>query len=622
MCPTRQHLDLRPVPLHALDRAAERPRDPAYVFHDPRAGAGEAGGAWVSVSWGELGAQVRAAARGLIALGVREGERVCLLSDNRPEWLITAHAAMCAGAAPAGVYATSAPAEARFVVEHAEARVLVVDTEERWARLRPALEGLSSLEVVVGLWLEGAQGEGAQEAPRLMSWASLNALGEGAALDEELARRLSALKGDDPATYIYTSGTTGPPKAAALSHNNLSWTAQAAVRLVGFGRGDRTLSYLPLSHIAEQMFTIHGPATVGSTVYFARSMAHLLEDLKVARPSLFFGVPRVWEKMHEGLSARLGALAGLKGRLVPELRRVTAIANDHHNRGSRPPLSVRLRYALAKELFGKVKAALGLDRARVCVSGSAPIRAEVLEFFSSLDLRILEVYGQSEGSGPTTFNAPGAVRYGSVGRPVPGVEVRLAEDGEVLVRGPNVFLGYLKDPAATAASFDEEGFLRSGDLGAFDEEGFLRITGRKKELIITAGGKNIAPRNIEEALLTAAPLLADAVVVGDRRRYLTALVTLSPEPLAAFAAARGLQGDAAALSSSPEVYEEVMRAVARVNADLAPVEQLKRVCALPRPLSVEGGELTPTLKLRRAVIAARYAPEIEAMYAADAPPSP
>jgi long-chain acyl-CoA synthetase len=396
-----------------------------------------------------------------------------------------------------------------------------------------------------------------------------------------------------------------------LSHANLAWTSQLLIDSGG-GKveGDASLSYLPLSHIAEQMGTIHMPVTAGSTVWFAESIEKLADNLKECRPTVFFGVPRVWEKFHSVLSARLSEVTGGKRRILDWARRVCTAVNACVDRGDPIPRLLQIQYGLAQRIvISKLKVALGLDRARVLSSGAAPIAPDVLAFFASIDLPIREIYGQSEDCGPTSYNMPGRTRIGSVGPPLPGLEVKIADDGEILVRGPNVFMGYYKEPQATAETM-KDGWLCTGDLGALDKDGFLTITGRKKEIIITAGGKNIAPKNIEAALKET-PLISEAIVIGDRKKFLSALITIDED------AAKKLAPELAAdkLAAAPAIRNAIQKQVDTVNETLARVEQIKKFTVLPRAFSIASGELTPTMKLKRKVISQRYESEINAMYA-------
>jgi long-chain acyl-CoA synthetase len=416
------------------------------------------------------------------------------------------------------------------------------------------------------------------------------------------------------ATFIYTSGTTGPPKAVVLSHENLSHTSDAAGEMIEVRTDDRLVSYLPLSHIAEQVFTIHGHLTAGYRVWYARSMETLLEEFQTVRPTIVFGVPRVWEKMHARLSDALSKATGVKAFLAGWAQQVGRQAAQVRCRGQEPTGWLGLQDRLARQRVQQpILARLGLDATRIAISGAAPIAKEVLEFFTGIGLVIHEVYGQSEGTGPTTFNRPGKTRLGTVGTAIPGAEVRTGEDGEILLRGKNVFQGYFKDPEATAATV-EDGWLHSGDLGRLDEEGFLHITGRKKDILITAGGKNITPNNLEGALKQL-PLVSQAVVVGDRRPYLVALLTLDPEAARAFATAHGLAVDS--LHEHPDVRAELQRGIdASVNPELARVEQIKRFAVLPRELSIDAGELTPTLKVKRHVVERQWSTVVDGLYAA------
>ncbi|HEY1408141.1 MAG TPA: AMP-dependent synthetase/ligase, partial [Promineifilum sp.] len=411
---------------------------------------------------------------------------------------------------------------------------------------------------------------------------------------------------------IYTSGTTGPPKAVMLSHQNLASTAQTGAELFRLTPNDILLSYLPLSHIAEQMFTIHTAATVGFRVYYSESLAQLPDNLREVQPTIFFGVPGVWERFRDRVAERLNESEGAKRRIAGWAQGVGRRVADRRNSGQEISGRLAAEYRLADRLvFSKVKPMLGFSRTRVAVTGAAAISKDILDFFSGLDVTIFEVYGQSEGCGPTTFNRPGATKFGTTGQAWPGSEVKLGSDGEVLLRGTNVFMGYYKDPGATSETL-VNGWLYSGDLGRFDEDGFLTIIGRKKDIIITSGGKNIAPRNIEAALKSL-ELVADAVVIGEGRKYLSALLTLDPGSASRFAAANGIPE--AELHGHASLYEAIQRGIDElVNPQFARVEQVRKFTVLERPFSIEGGELTPTLKLKRQVIGERNNETIERMY--------
>jgi len=557
-----------------------------------------------TTTWARYGAAVRQAARGLVGLGVAPGDGVVILASNRPEWFVVNLAAMAAGALPAGIYATSTSEQCRYITDHAGATVAVVETREHLERFLEVRPALPRLRTIVALE-DDAAGEG------VLSWASL--LEKGAMIDEEaLVGRVAAIRPEHPCTLIYTSGTTGPPKAVALTHRNVTWIASSVPTLFGVGPDDRLISYLPLSHIAEQAVSLYLSMTSGACVHFVPRFERLAEELAAVRPDVFLGVPRVWEKIQAGIEARAAGGSPLQRRVAAWARRVGLAAGYARQQGRRVPWG----YPLAKRLvFSKVRRALGLDAARLCVVSAAPIARETLEFFLSLDIPILEIYGMSECTGPATASLPGAYRTGTAGRAWPGSEIRIAEDGEVLIRGPHVFHGYYRDDEATRQAVDANGWLHSGDLGALDEDGYLRITDRKKELIITAGGKNIAPQ-VVEGRLKQIPVVSQAVAYGDRRPYLVALLTLDPARVVAEAARAGSPARTPADAALCPVFRRAVEAAIQgVNQGLARHEQIKRFAILPRELRVDEDELTATLKLKRRVIHERYRDVIESLYA-------
>ena len=416
------------------------------------------------------------------------------------------------------------------------------------------------------------------------------------------------------ATIVYTSGTTGPPKGTMITHENVAETIRSLTSVVSVGPSDRFLSFLPLSHIAERCTSHLGQIISGGETWFARSLATLAEDLRACRPTVFFAVPRVWEKLQQAVQADLAhaprPVSALADRLLGLGGAVVA-----GGEGTRHPLRWRERLAyeaLDRTLGARIRSQMGLDRGRIYVSAAAPVDPDMLRWFHALGIPIAEVYGQTEGCGPTTMNRPGRIRIGTVGETLPGIDVRMAGDGEVLVRGPNVCAGYWHDPEATAALIGD-GWMHSGDLGTLDD-GYLRIVGRKKDLIVTSSGKNIAPQDMETRL-RAEPFISQAVVVGDGRKYLTALVALERDVVEA--AISGHDGHVATemLATHPLVDREIAGAVDRLNAERAPAERIKAWRILPRELTVAGGELTPTLKVKRAMVMATFNDLIEEMYA-------
>ena len=565
-------------------------------------------GGWEPTSWRDYAAEVRQAGAALTALGVEPGQAVGILGANRPEWVILDVGAMAAGAVPAGIYTTSSPAECAYILNHCEAPVLLVENEAQWAKIASVRGELPHLRHVVTMWGTTV------DDPMVLGWEEFLAKGEKGPAERALDQRLDDLRADTVSTYNYTSGTTGRPKAVMLTQDNLAWTARQACELADCTSDDRIVSYLPLSHVAEQMFTIHIAAVAGYPVYYAQSIDKLNANLIEAQPTIFFGVPRVWEKFHAGVVEKLAENTGVKAKLIEAATAVgRRVVPRRYGQAQALPLQDAVQYtAFEKLVYSKVQDGLGLRAARMCVSGAAPLSQEVLEFFAGFGLPIYEVYGQSEDCGPTTFNHPGRMKFGTVGPSFPGVEVKIANDGEIIVRGRNVFAGYAKDPEATAEAL-ADGWLHTGDLGEFDEDGFLSITGRKKDIIITAGGKNVAPKLLEGGIRNH-PLVSEAVVIGDRRKFLTALVSLDPEAVAKFRQVRGLT-DLGPPDQSPEIRGEIEQAVDQVNTEMARVEQIKKFTILPRELSIAQGELTPTLKVKRNVIAEHFSPEIEAMYA-------
>jgi long-subunit acyl-CoA synthetase (AMP-forming) len=569
-------------------------------------------GAWVTTTWTEYHAQVRTAARALIALGVAPGDHVTIIGANRPEWFVADIAAIVAGAVPAGIYTTSSAEQCRYVAEHCAARIAFVENDAQLAKFSAVRTDLPELRAIVVMddeWIAPPERNAADPPP--MSWRAFLAVGNDVP-ESELDARISAQRIDDVCTLIYTSGTTGTPKAVMLSHGNLSAVVEQAAALVDISPGDDVVSYLPLSHIAEQMFSLHNSAMRGTCTWFCADVESLGDVLKDARPHHFLAVPRVWEKIQAKMEVAGAKAPAVRRRIVRWARGVGLAGGYAIQHGRRPPWA----YAIADKLvFAKVRAALGLDRAKLMVTGAAPISLATLEFFLSLGLPICEVYGMSESTGLATGSVPGRLRTGKAGFVPPTMELKIAADGEICIRGPHVFKGYYKDPDATAEAIDAEGWLHSGDIGELDAEGFLAITDRKKELIITAGGENVAPQFVEGHLKSIG-VVSQAVVVGDRRRYLAALLTLDAEKLATVASAAGSSAKTPADAASCATFTaHLQREIDAVNARLARVQTVKRFAVLPSELSIDGGELTPTLKLRRKVIAEKHARVIEQLYA-------
>jgi long-chain acyl-CoA synthetase len=569
-------------------------------------------GEWETTTWDGYAELVRHVAAGLIRLGLSAGDRVGILSANRREWHLADLGILSAGGVTVPVYPTNSSSQVAYVLSHSGCRYLFVEDLDQLSKVLLRRDELPDLErVFVFDRGEGLDHDFVGDLTDLDDLAA----DELAIHPTVLEDRTQAIHPDDMATIVYTSGTTGRPKGVVLTHGNIAANIDNITRVVPIGPDDRFLSFLPLSHIAERTVSDFGEVLAGGETWFAESLASVQQDLQDCRPTIFFAVPRVWEKFREGVREEIEGLARPQRALAE--RYLHLAARKGRVTGSGPVLSLveRAQYKALDALVGRtIRAGLGLDRARFLVSGAAPVHPDLLRWFHGLGLPVAEVYGQTENCGVSTVNPPGAVRIGTVGPAVPGVQVRIADDGEVLVRGRNTTPGYYRDDVGTAELLDAEGWMHTGDLGVLDDDGYLSITGRKKDLIINASGKNISPQEIETRLRYE-PLISQAVVVGDGRPYLTALLTLDEEALHEWGAAHGRSGTLEALVSDPEVLEEVAESVERVNLEHARVEGIKRWHVLPHDLTVAGGDLTPTLKVKRQVVAERYADVIEELYA-------
>ena len=565
----------------------------------------KANGAWVPLNYGDYRTKVRQIARGFMKLGLEPGQGVSIIGYNSVEWFVADIAAIFAGGVPAGIYTTSSAEQCQYITDHCDAAIVVVENKEHLAKLLEVRAALPKVKAYVVV-----SGEGANPADGIYAFESLYALGESVP-EAELEARIAAQKADDTATLIYTSGTTGQPKAVMITHDNITWTARQTIDLIGVQPGDLGLSYLPLSHIAEQIVSIHGPMQAGATSCIAESLEKLGDNLREIRPHSFLGVPRVWEKIQAKMAAVGAQTTGLKKKIAVWAKKVGLQAGYAEQSGEPKPFMT----PIAKKLvFDKVREKLGLDRCRMQITSAAPISKDTLEFFLSLGLPLFEVYGMSECTGPATYSPPGNYRTAKAGICIPGAELKIAEDGEVCMRGKHVFKGYLKNAEATAETIDAEGWLHSGDIGTIDENGFLQITDRKKDLLITAGGENVAPQVIE-GMLKGIPVIAQAVVIGDRMKFLTALVTLDGERVAKDAEAAGSAARTTEDAAKCAVFNAwLLREVEKLNAKLARVQTIKKVTILPSELSIEGGELTPTMKVKRKVVNEKYKSQIAAMY--------
>jgi long-subunit acyl-CoA synthetase (AMP-forming) len=574
---------------------------------DPDAVALRTVGGGVEVSWGEYAERVERIAAGLAALGTAPGDTVALMMTNRPEFNLCDTAALHLGAIPFSIYNTLPVEDIVHLLSNAGSRVAIC--ERRFAERLLAAGARTGVEHVICV----------DDAPvGTLPLAELERRGSPR-FDFEAAWR--AVEPDDVLTLIYTSGTTGPPKGVELTHANMLAQLRATSQVLPVVPGDRCLSYLPSAHLADRWMTHYHGLAFGAQITSVADLSQLAAALVDTRPTIWVAVPRVWEKLGAALETGIAAeqdpaqAAAVRGAIEVGRRKVRAEQAANAGQGPGPDENLLAEYEAADKVLSKLRAKLGLDHVRWSVSGAAPIAVEVLEFFAAIGLEICEALGMSELSCLVTINRPGHIRFGTVGKPLRGVEVTVADDGELLVRGPTVMRGYRRQPDKTAAAIDPDGWLRTGDIAEIDPDGYVWIVDRKKELIINAAGKNMSPANIEAKLKSASPLIGQAVAIGDRRPYNVALIVLDPEACAAHAAAEGLPDPSpAALSRDPRIAAAVATAVERANGKLARVEQIKRHTILPHVWPAGGDHLTPTMKLKRKPIAERYSDEINALY--------
>ncbi len=557
---------------------------------------------WENVSFDQVLAQVQNLTLGLIDLGVKPGDRVSLLGSTRVEWTLFDFAVMSAGAIVAPIYQTNSPGECQYVIEHSGARFLVVEDEAQLEKIRQVRDQLPDLEQTIIMIGE------ADDAVSMKDLMERGAKGDPAAFEKSW----KSVTADDVCKIIYTSGTTGPPKGCVITHGNYRSMLDMASEVDILGAGETTFLFLPLAHVFALLIQ-YGTLDVGGRIAFwERDQLKIVPSLSEIKPENFPSVPRIFEKVHDTAIATSAGDGGIKAAIFNWAVKVGKKVNDLEDQGKQPGFLLAKQHGLADKLvFTKIRAIFG-GNLKLALTGAAPIDPEIIRFFHAAGVPVYEAWGMTETSTGGTANLPGASKVGTVGKALPGVEVKIAGDGELLVKGPNIFQGYYKNQEATDETI-VDGWLHTGDLASIDDEGYVSITGRKKEIIITAGGKNITPVNIE-ALVKRHPLVSQCVVVGDRKPYLVALITLDPEALTRFAAEQGTLDEASA-TDSPVVRAALEKHIEEVNTHFASVEQVKRFHILPHDLSQEGGELTPTLKLKRPVIASKYEEEIENLYA-------
>jgi long-chain acyl-CoA synthetase len=570
-------------------------------------------GEWKTLTWAGTRTRALETAAAFAALGLESGDVVALMMPNRSEHVLADLGAVHAGGVPTTVYATLAPDQVAFVAGHCSARYAVLDGKDQLDRWQPVLDRLPDLRKIIVV-----DADACPAGDRYLSWDALTDLGrrELAADPAAADRRWQAVKPEDTVTLLYTSGTTGDPKGVLITHSMVLHEAEMVRRTSTLPEHPSGISYLPFAHIADRVLSYYLPVRLASHVHFCPDPAQLTAVLGEVRPHSFFGVPRVWEKIMAGIQAVLSAeqdeakRQAVQGAL--EAGRAYVTAQEYGNTLT-PEVTAAFEAADAAVLT-PMRALLGLDRVRQASSAAAPLPVEVARFFAGLGLKIFDAYGMTETTGAVTANLADSFKLGTVGRPFPGVDLTLAEDGEILVRGATCTPGYLRRPDATAELIDAGGWVHTGDVGRLDADGFLTVVDRKKELIITAGGENIAPSLVENHLKEH-PLIGQALAFGDRRPYVVALITLDGEVAPVWAAAHGVDTtDLAALAEHPLVLEEVAKAVEDANTRLARVQQVKKWRLLPAEWTAESEELTPTLKLKRRVVHAKYSADLDDLY--------
>ncbi len=559
-----------------------------------------------SITWEGFGNAARFVGKSLMALGVSKGDAVSILSYSCYHWVLTDLGITGIGAVTVGIYQSNLAKDCRYIIDHSEAVLAFAENPQQLAKLisiRPEIPRIRKIVLFNGTPPAGSDD--------VIDFDTFLSLGYGVS-DEEFSRRTEAVRPGDAAGIVYTSGTTGVPKGAVLTHDNITFTAQSVRFSTAIRDGDESFLFLPLAHVFART-CVYATMLAGSTTTFARSMDTVVEDIRFARPHWFASVPRIYEKIHARVLGAAEAKGGMTRQLFDWACGVGGAVSDGLVNKEPIPLKLRIQYGIATGLvFSKIKSALG-GRVRWCISGAAPLNPEIGRFFHAAGILILEGLGMTENTSFTNLNPHESYRFGWVGPTGPGIEQKIADDGEVLFRGRNVMRGYYKMPEETAAAIDADGWLHSGDLGEIDAAGFLRITGRKKELIITAGGKNIAPSPIEGVLATS-QYIHQVCVVGDRRRYLSALVSLDPENVAEWAETNGIVVSGMdELIREPRVQALIEAEVAEKNKQFASYETIKKVTIVPE-CTIENGLLTPTLKLKKSQVMDRYKEAIEAMY--------
>jgi long-chain acyl-CoA synthetase len=570
-------------------------------------------GIWKDISWREYGEKVKHVALGLVQLGLERGDFVGILSENTPEWLFCDIGILTAGGVSVGIYASNSAHQVAYVSNNCGAKFIICGDEEQLDKLLEVRKSLPQLRKIIVVDMKGL---------RHFSDSMIIAFEELLGLGEDMAHRYPALfeslvhegRPEDLAILIYTSGTTGPPKGSMISHRNLFFTAKASLSVNSAHLDDETLNFLPLSHILERLFSMVVPMTSGTISNFAEGMDTIAQDIREVSPTIFIAVPRIWEKFYSSLVLRVKDSTPLEKLAYKWAMGIGKKFAVYRSRFKKPPFYLGIVYKLAYwAVLKNLRKFIGLDRNRYSISGAAPISHDLLDFYRSLDIDIREGYGLTESTGAAIGHYPGGYKFGTVGKPLPGVSVKIADDGEILIKSPGIFMGYLGDSTKTGETV-VDGWLHTGDIGQIDEDGHIIILDRKKDIIITAGGKNITPSEIENQLKFS-PYINDAVVVGDRRKYLTCLIMIDDENTIIYAQDNRIPFTTyASLTKAPEINKLIQKEVDTVNQKLSGVETIKKFRLINIQLTVDDDEVTPTGKLKRKIVSEKFKDLIEEMY--------
>lgn len=572
-------------------------------------------GIWRSITWRDYGEISRNIGQGLMAMGLERGETVAILSETNKEWMFADLAAIGAGAASSGIYTTDSAKQLEYIVNDSDTVFLFVENEEQLDKYLQVRDSVPSLRKVIIMDLEGLRDF---DDPMTMTWEELIALGAqfGEENPEAWDARIDESALDDTAILVYTSGTTGPPKGAMISNKNIIFQMSHARTLLEFHEGDNQLAFLPLCHIAERGFSMFLSMAYKTVINFAESPETVAENVREVAPQIFFAVPRVWEKFYSGFMIQMQDATKLGKAMYAWAIKIGERVAEHKIEGTMPPAKDRLLYAIADFLvLHNVKTMIGLGQTRWTATGAAPISPDLIRWYMALGINMLEVYGQTENTGVATANTPDDLKVGTVGKAMPQTEIKIAENGEILIKGNHVFKGYLNNPDKTAETV-VDGWLHTGDVGSVDNQGYFRITDRLKDIIITAGGKNVTPSEIENQLKFS-PYIADAVIIGDQRKFLSCLVMIDEDNVMKYAQDRNVPfSNYASLCRAEAVQQLISGEIDKVNRDFARVEQIKSFRLIDQVLTPEDEELTPTMKLKRSFVSVKYKDLIDSMYQA------